>query len=127
MLQAIDDPSFVLLDNRDQAEWVGAPSSPYGLDFCPRKGKIPGAVWIEWYDFMYREKDIPWFKDADEITQIRQEIGLTTDKTIYIYCFKGSRASNTLMALKMAGFTNVKNYFGSWNEWSRIPSLPNEI
>jgi thiosulfate/3-mercaptopyruvate sulfurtransferase len=30
------------------------------------------------------------------------------------------------MALKMAGFENVKNYLGSWNEWSRDESLPIE-
>ncbi|MGZ3290002.1 MAG: rhodanese-like domain-containing protein, partial [Xanthobacteraceae bacterium] len=42
------------------------------------------------------------------------------------YCFKGARASNTLVALKEAGIENVTLYFGSWNEWSRDPSLPIE-
>ena len=40
--------------------------------------------------------------------------------------FKGARASNTLVALKEAGVENVTLYFGSWNEWSRDPSLPIE-
>ena len=43
---------------------------------------------------------------------------------IIIYCFKGARASNTFVALKEAGFNNIRNYFGSWNEWSRDPDLP---
>jgi len=55
-----------------------------------------------------------------------KEIGLDPDKTIYIYCFKGARSSNTFLALKLAGFRNVRNYFNSWNEWSRDYNLPIE-
>ena len=77
MVVAIENPQVKLLDNRDEDEWRGVSSSPYGADFAPRKGRIPGA-----------------------------------------------RASNTYIALKMAGFNKVRNYYGSWNEWSRHPELP---
>ena len=53
-------------------------------------------------------------------------VGIAKDTPVYLYCFKGARASNTLVALKSAGIENVKLYFGSWNEWSRDPSLPIE-
>ncbi|MFM7853905.1 MAG: sulfurtransferase [Flammeovirgaceae bacterium] len=49
--------------------------------------------------------------------------GVTKDKEIIVYCFKGSRSSNTFIALKRAGY-NVRNYFASWNEWSRNMDLP---
>ena len=39
--------------------------------------------------------------------------GIATDDTIYLYCFKGARASNTFLALKQAGFDDVRMYFGS--------------
>ena len=52
--------------------------------------------------------------------------GISTDDTVYLYCFKGARASNTFLALKQAGFSDVRMYFGSWNEWSRDDSLPIE-
>jgi 3-mercaptopyruvate sulfurtransferase SseA len=39
---------------------------------------------------------------------------------------RAREASNTLVALKEAGIENVTLYFGSWNEWSRDPSLPIE-
>ena len=39
---------------------------------------------------------------------------------------QGARASNTLVALKEAGIKDVRMYFGSWNEWSRMPELPIE-
>jgi thiosulfate/3-mercaptopyruvate sulfurtransferase len=45
---------------------------------------------------------------------------------VIVYCFKGARASNTFVALEEAGIKDVGIYFGSWNEWSRDPSLPIE-
>ena len=70
--------------------------------------------------------DIPTFKSADEITEILAQQGIGKDDDIIIYCFKGSRASNTFAALKMAGFTKLRNYLGSWYEWSANDSLPIE-
>src|ERR1700761_2344199 len=52
MLAALDKPNIAILDVRDIDEWIGESSSPYGKDFCPRKGRIPGAVWLEWYRMM---------------------------------------------------------------------------
>jgi thiosulfate/3-mercaptopyruvate sulfurtransferase len=124
VLKAIDDPNTVLLDVRDLDEWVGDSSSPYGKDFTPKKGRIPGAVHLYWRDLMTVDDDVTYMKDSDEISKICEEKGLTKDKNILVYCFKGARASNTFIALKRAGFNNVKNYFASWNEWSRDDSLP---
>ena len=126
MLQALDEPAIVKLDVRDEDEWLGVSSSPYGGDFCPRKGRIPGAVWIEWYDLMVPNSEIPMFRPVAEIQEICQQAGITPESTVYVYCFKGSRAANTLIALKEAGFKDVRNYFASWNEWSRDPALPIE-
>ncbi len=127
MLQALDNPAIVKLDVRDDDEWMGISSSPYGVDFCPRKGRIPGAVWIEWYRMMMPNSEISIFRPKEEILEICQEVGITPESTVYIYCFKGSRAAHTLIALKQAGIKDVRNYFSSWNEWSRDPSLPIEI
>jgi len=51
---------------------------------------------------------------------------VTPETPVIVYCFKGARASNTFVALEEAGIENVGIYFGSWNEWSRDPSLPIE-
>jgi thiosulfate/3-mercaptopyruvate sulfurtransferase len=126
MLAALDDPTIVLLDVRDEDEWLGDSSSPYGVDFCPRKGRIPGAVWIEWYKLMVPDSAIALIRPPAEVLEICQEVGITPESKVIIYCFKGSRASNTLIALKEAGINQVSNYFASWNEWSRNESLPIE-
>ncbi|MBF0552762.1 MAG: sulfurtransferase [Deltaproteobacteria bacterium] len=126
VLQAIGDSSVVLLDTRDEAEWLGLSSSPYGTNYTPRRGRIPGAKWIEWYAFMDRSLAIPVFKSAEEICRLCARQGIHPDDDIIIYCFKGARAANSYVALVRAGFSRLRVYFSSWNEWSRDLELPIE-
>jgi thiosulfate/3-mercaptopyruvate sulfurtransferase len=126
MLAAVGDDAIVKLDVRDVDEWIGTSSSPYGPDFCPRKGRIPGARWLEWYRLMKPTAAGPMFKSPDEIKAEAHTVGVTSSTPVYLYCFKGARASNTLVALREAGVRDVRMYFGSWNEWSRDESLPIE-
>jgi rhodanese-related sulfurtransferase len=36
-----------------------------------------------------------------------QDMGIKPDQDVIVYCFKGSRASNTLMQLRHAGFKGM--------------------
>jgi len=126
MLAAVGNDAIVKLDVRDVDEWIGTSSSPYGPDFCPRKGRIPGARWLEWYRLMKPTGAGPMFKTPDEIMAEAHTVGVGPSTPVYLYCFKGARASNTLVALREAGVRDVRMYFGSWNEWSRDESLPIE-
>lgn len=115
-----------LIDVRDAVEWNGLSSSPYGVEFTPRKGRLPNAIWIEWYDFhdLDGQTNITNRKSDEQVQDLMKAKGIKEDDKIIIYCFKGSRASVALMCLKLAGYHNVQNYFASWNEWSRDPQLP---
>ncbi len=126
MKAALEDDSIVKLDVRDVDEWIADSSSPYGKDFCPRKGRIPGAKWIEWYRMMKPTAEGTRIKSKEEILAECASVGIEADTPVYLYCFKGARASNTFLALKEAGIKDVRIYFGSWNEWSRDSSLPIE-
>jgi thiosulfate/3-mercaptopyruvate sulfurtransferase len=126
MLSSLADPAIVKVDCRDRAEWVGFSSSPYGPDFAPKKGRIPGAKWIEWYQLMHRKQGIPWLRNREELQELFAEAGVTSGSTVYLYCFKGARTSLMYIAMMIAGIHCVRNYFGAWNEWSRIPGLPVE-
>jgi thiosulfate/3-mercaptopyruvate sulfurtransferase len=108
ILGALAAPGAVLLDVRDVDEWIGESSSPYGKDFCPRKGRIPGARWIEWYRFMKPTADGPRLKSAAEVAAELASVGISQDDTVYLYCFKGARASNSYLALKRAGVKDVR-------------------
>jgi thiosulfate/3-mercaptopyruvate sulfurtransferase len=61
-------------------------------------------------------------KSCAEILAECATVGINPQTPVYLYGFKGARASNTFVALK----EGVRTYFGSWNEWSCDPSLPNE-
>ena len=126
IIMSLDHPDIKLLDNRDKEEWLGMTSSPsdYPSDFLPRMGRIPGARWIDWNNFLENTDKIKHFKSPEQVRAICAQAGLYPDDDIIIYCFKGARASNTYIALKLAGFKHVRNYYGSWNEWSRNASLP---
>ncbi|CAF1230549.1 unnamed protein product [Rotaria sp. Silwood1] len=119
-------PRTWLLDVRDAIEWNGLSSSPYGVHFTPRKGRIPDSIWIEWYKFHELDSDKRVVKSTsnEQIQALLKEKGIQSNDEIIVYCFKGSRAAVALMKMKQAGYTNVKNYFASWNEWSRDPQLP---
>ena len=126
MVAALSDDDAVILDVRDADEWIAESSSPYGKDFCPRKGRIPGARWIEWYRMMKPTAEGSVLKSKSEILAECATVGIKPDTPVKLYCFKGARASNTFIALKEAGVKDVSIYFGSWNEWSRDPALPIE-
>lgn len=124
MQRALHDPSVTLIDNRHEGEWLGQLASPYEPDFELPKGRIPGSIWIEWYNFLKQSLAYSTFKSSEEILALCATHGLTPDSDIILYCFKGARSSNTYVALRLAGFKKVRIYLGSWNEWSRDPSLP---
>ncbi|CRL52290.1 sulfurtransferase [Pseudomonas sp. URMO17WK12:I11] len=126
MKRIVATPNIVKLDVRDVDEWIGESSSPYGKDFCPRKGRIPGSVWLEWYRMMKPTAQGPMFKSPSEILAECATVGIGPDTPVVVFCFKGARASNTFVALEEAGIRNVRLYLGSWNEWSRDLTLPIE-
>jgi thiosulfate/3-mercaptopyruvate sulfurtransferase len=127
MLRSLNNPFVFKLDVRDYEEWSGITASPQDMIFCPRKGRIPNSVWIEWQRMMVQEDDgIPMFRSKEEILEICSQVGIKPESTVYIYCLAGIRASNTYIALKEAGIRDVRVYLGSWFEWSRDPELPIE-
>ena len=74
MKAATKDSRIVKLDVRDVDEWIGESSSPYGKDFCPRRGRIPGAVWIEWYRMMKPTPSGPMFLPDTTLGMVRTEV-----------------------------------------------------
>ena len=62
-------------------------------------------------------------KSFDELRTLYSSNGVTPDKLVIPYCAIGARAGNVWFVLKyLLGYPNVRNYDGSWNEWSRQPS-----
>jgi len=76
---ALDDPDTILLDVRASDEWSGENRRD-----CMRGGRIPGAVHLEWKNFV-TEGEVSVFKPADELIDILTEKGVTRDKQVITY------------------------------------------
>ncbi|WP_299492722.1 sulfurtransferase [Acaryochloris sp. IP29b_bin.137] len=122
VLTALDRPDQVLLDVRTQAEFAGdiyLMEPPQGGEVG---GHIPGAVHL---DHARTLNEDGTFKSADELQALFQQQGITADKEIFPYCAIGGRSAYTWFVLKyLLGYPQVRNYDGSWREWSRLPNVP---
>ena len=89
-----------------------------------RKGHIKGALSRFWGEDL--KADGTW-KDREELKAAYEKLGATPDKPIIVSCGQGQMSAHTYVTLKyLLGYKNVRNYDGSFNEWSNIPDLPIE-
>ncbi|MEO1340092.1 MAG: rhodanese-like domain-containing protein, partial [Cyanobacteria bacterium J06635_13] len=60
------------------------------------------------------------FKSAERLQEIYGAL-IATNREIIPYCAVGARSGHTWYVLKyLLGYDRVRNYDGSWNEWSRL-------
>jgi thiosulfate/3-mercaptopyruvate sulfurtransferase len=110
-------PDVVILDIRSEREHQGAETAACD----PRAGRIPGSLWLERGHLIESQGRLP---DGEQTRRLLTDAGVTPDKEIIVYCHRGARAANTYLALKDLGYPRVRNFIGSWHEWSRRPDLP---
>ncbi len=114
----------LLLDVRSLPEYLGEIFLMKPPEGSERGGHIPGAVHLE--NLLTLNED-GTFKSAAELQTLYQNQGVTPDKEILTYCAVGARAGSIWFLLRyLLGYPNVRNYDGSWNEWSRITDAPIE-
>jgi thiosulfate/3-mercaptopyruvate sulfurtransferase len=111
--------SSLILDVRTEGEFTGEE----GRECDKRRGRIPRARWLEWTYFL---QDGKRFKTRSEMASALKEKGLSKNRPVITYCHRGARAAAAYYALRSIGYGNVKNYVGSWHEWSARKNLPVE-
>jgi len=116
-----------LVDVRSPGEFSGEllHMPDYPQEGAMRGGHIPGA------------KSVPWARAANEDGTFRsraeleaiyqEEQGLDPKDATIAYCRIGERSSHTWFVLtQLLGFTDVRNYDGSWTEWGNSVRVPVE-
>jgi thiosulfate/3-mercaptopyruvate sulfurtransferase len=110
--------NYILIDNRTQKEFQGA--TPYGSD---RGGHIPNAKHIHWPDFFKKDGTL---KSVEDLSRLLQNSGVQPDQEVIVYCTGGVRSAMAYFVFRYMGF-KVRNYDGSWWDWSQDSNLPIEI
>jgi thiosulfate/3-mercaptopyruvate sulfurtransferase len=110
--------AITVIDVRDATEFGGKDNTVC----CTRRGHIPKAVWLEWTELL--DASTGKFKAAAEIRRLLAARGIDPKATLVPYCHRGARSANTYYALRYAGAAAVRNYIGSFHEWSARADLP---
>lgn len=111
-------PETVIADARSLEEYAGKEMS--GI---PRAGHIPGAVSVPWNAFLNPDATV---KDPNKILAGLDDKGLHPSHEVICYCTGGVRSAWLYVILKLVGYQKVRNYPGSWWEWSRDFAAPVE-
>ena len=116
MKSVIEDSSLILLDTRGLEEYSGS-KLKNGAAWA---GHIPSAKNIDWaeaVDYHGNHKFLP----SDELKNKYDSLGITGNQPVVTYCHSGVRSAHTLFVLtELLGYKNVRNYDGSWIEWSHL-------
>ncbi|MEK6456126.1 sulfurtransferase [Caldifermentibacillus hisashii] len=107
--------SPILIDSREKARYLGKEEP---IDKIP--GHIPGAIHKFWAEGL----ENGFFKGSEE--QKKRFAELDQKESIIVYCGSGVTATPNYIALKIAGYQNVKLYAGSYSDWVSYSDNPVE-
>jgi len=106
-----------ILDARTVAEMDGTDTR-----LSSRGGVIPSAESVYWEDLL--DPVTKTFKSADDLRAVYAAHGIKPTDTVIAYCWVGHRSAVDLFALHLLGYDHLRNYLGSWEEWSTRTDLP---
>tara|TARA_R110002050_G_scaffold263772_1_gene404421 strand:- start:17625 stop:18485 length:861 start_codon:yes stop_codon:yes gene_type:complete len=113
--KATEGNGFVIIDARSDAEYNGTNETDLRL------GHIPNAIHIEYLAIMDANGKV---MTDEQLKSLYVAQGVTSDKTIIIYCKSSVRAAIEFAALHSAlGYPNVKVFDGAFYEWESQPAL----
>ncbi len=116
-----------LVDVRSPDEFSGKIMAPAHLpqEQAQRPGHIPTALNVPWSKAANEDGT---FKSDYELRALYGAAGLDESKSTIAYCRIGERSSHTWFALhELLGYSDVKNYDGSWTEYGSLVGAPIEL
>lgn len=114
--------NITIVDTRNAQEYSGILKKKG----ASKAGRIPGSIHIDWAEAVDLEQTKK-FRSFEELQKIYNRNEMNIKDTVIVYCHTGYRSSLTTFVLtELMGFQNVRNYDGSWAEWSYFDHLPYE-
>ncbi len=87
------------------------------------KGSIPGSFNVP-ISVSHQQAAL---NDPSALVAAFDALGINKDSEIIATCGSGNVASNQLAALRDLGYTNIKLYDGSWEEWGADEATPKTV
>jgi len=104
----------VFIDTRSADEYSGKRKKKGAMV----GGRIPNSHFKEWTEAI-DYGDSYTFKSIEALEKVYSTLNMPKDQPIVTYCHTGVRSAHTAFVLtELLGYTNVRNYDGSWSEWS---------
>lgn len=120
--QGAMDRNTLILDTRSVDEFSGKRMKKG----ASKGGRIPGSRHIDWSEAVNYAGDKK-FKSTKELNAIYGKLSADKGDTIIVYCHSGVRSAHTTFVLtQLLNYTTVKNFEGSWTEWSYFDELAYE-
>lgn len=116
LLDEIDSGNVLLLDTRSSEEFNGEKQK----DGASLAGTIPGSVHYDWGNAVQMSSS--WLlKSEADLRHDLEALGVTPDKNIVTFCHTGVRSAHTTFVLReLLNYPHVRNYDGSWTEYSYL-------
>jgi len=115
----LENSTMGLLDARSIDEFTGT------AKYAQKAGRIPGAKHFEWTRGMDTQANYRLLP-KEKLQPMLDELGLTQDKEIIVYCQSHHRSALSYLMLKYLGYEKVRGYPGSWSEWGNRSDTPVE-
>ncbi len=116
ILAGLAQGNMQLIDVRSPAEYAGESSR---IDVA---GHIPTAINVPWSAMVTGDMRA---KPAADIRKHLQGLGIDLEaEDTVLYCNSGVSATFGMLAMEIAGASNLRLYDGSWTEWGGDPATP---
>ncbi|MGB5867406.1 MAG: rhodanese-like domain-containing protein [Arcobacteraceae bacterium] len=112
---ATKNPNQIIIDARDQQDYIGKKSSAKRFGHIPKALNVPGSHNLD------KTNTVSKLKSVDKLKELYKDIDKS--KKVVLYCAIGRVAASNYFALRELDY-DVSNYDASWKEWGNDLALP---